>query len=270
MTSIALNCMILGDSPDFAFVVHIDLTKRIDDLKSAIKKKRPDVFGDSPAVNMVLWKVDIALDVANEKLSALQRGESRLCIDIELGGEKLRALQQIGKAFSVLDGDDDDGETVRVLIERVEESSSSPARVLRRSRSVFDKEKLVDDWIDDTEVSLNKRRRTTAYTSDSVNRQSSEPDVFAGFALSQGSVASQNLTREVREKGLDYYYDAGKSASANTTWSIAKIDDTLRVQRIFFQFQKERGKSEEWPKDGLSIGMVHFLMQLGIDTLTLM
>ena len=61
-SSIALNCMVLGDSPDFAFVVRMDPTKRIDNLKIAVKKRRPDVFGDSPAVNMVLWKVDIALN----------------------------------------------------------------------------------------------------------------------------------------------------------------------------------------------------------------
>ena len=44
--------MVLGDSPDFAFVVRMNPTKRIDDLKGAIKERRPGVFGDSLAVNM--------------------------------------------------------------------------------------------------------------------------------------------------------------------------------------------------------------------------
>ena len=65
MTSIALNCMILGDSPDLVFVVRIDPAKRIDELKCVIKERRSDVFGASPAVNMVLWKVEIALNASN-------------------------------------------------------------------------------------------------------------------------------------------------------------------------------------------------------------
>ena len=115
MTSdlIALNCLILGNSPEFAFVVEIDPAKTIDHLKSAIKKRRPDVFGDVLDVHISLWKVDIALDVPNEKLLALQSG-SDLCIETVIGGERLRALQQIGKTFPTVGCD----ETVRVLIER--------------------------------------------------------------------------------------------------------------------------------------------------------
>jgi len=246
--------MIFGDSPDFAFVVNIDPAKRIDDLKSVIKERRPDVFGDSPAVNMVLWKVDIPLDVANEKLSALERRDSKLCIETVLGGEKLRVLQRIGKAFPAM-GDD---ETVRVLIERAEDSSSSPVKTLKRSASLIFDEVPVGDGFDVTE-GLIKRRRLAAPSS--VKRQNADLDIFAGHVLSQGSVVSRNLAEEIREKGLDYYYDSGKSASSNVTWSIAKIDETLRVQRLFFQFQRERGEPEEWPEDGLPIGMIHFVLR---------
>jgi Crinkler effector protein N-terminal domain len=113
MTTIALNCMVLGDSPDFAFVVEIDPTKRIDHLKNIIKERRPDVFGNILAIHLTLWRVDIALDVPGEELSALQSG-SYLCIKTTLGGEKLRSLQQIDKVFPVASCD----EIVQVLVER--------------------------------------------------------------------------------------------------------------------------------------------------------
>src|SRR4051794_21466880 len=113
MTTIALNCMVFGDSPDFAFIVEIDPTKRIDHLKSAIKERRPDVFGDVLAIHLILWRVDIALDTPGGKLSFLESGSS-LCIETILGGEKLRSLQQINKVFPVRSCD----EIVQVLVER--------------------------------------------------------------------------------------------------------------------------------------------------------
>ena len=74
---IALNCMILGESPDLAFVVEADRTKSIDHLKNLIKERRPDVFGDVVSVHITLWQVVIPLDVPNSKLNLVSKNRAR-------------------------------------------------------------------------------------------------------------------------------------------------------------------------------------------------
>jgi hypothetical protein len=118
MASFSLNCMLFGESPELAFVVDVDPTKRIDHLREAIKTKRSDVFRGVPTVLMNVWKVDIALDTPSEKLSALKEtggaGPSDSYIQTAIGGERLRALQQIGKAFQSEAND----ELIQVPVER--------------------------------------------------------------------------------------------------------------------------------------------------------
>ena len=113
MNTITLNCMVLGDSPDHAFVVEINPAKRVDHLKRAIKEIRPDVFCDVLAIHMVLWRVNIALDEPGRKLLA-PRSSSSFYIETILDGEKLSSLQRIEKVFNVADDD----ENVHVLVER--------------------------------------------------------------------------------------------------------------------------------------------------------
>lgn len=274
---IALNCLILGELPDFAFVVEIDSLKRIDHLKSAIKERRPDVFGNVPAVHLTLWRVDLAFDTLDEKLAALQ-SSSDLCIETTMGGEKLRALQQVDKAFPVVSDD----ETVHILIERPLGRSSVSVwcihlgviselilttnrtaiacgleKTLKRPRPVTpDEEEETDDVV--IAEGSSKRNRLSTYLASEC--QDDEPDILAGYVLSQGSESSHYLAQKVQDKGLDYYYKAGSFASANSTWSIAKIDELLRVERVVFEFLKLHGLPQAWPADGLPIGTLYSIL----------
>src|SRR3954447_7902423 len=110
--TIALNCMVLGESPDLAFAIEADPTKSADLLKILIKERRPDVFGDVVSVLIRLWKVKIRLDTPSKKLSVLTEDPSA-CIETKLGGSRLRPLQKIGELFPT----DGVGETVDIIVE---------------------------------------------------------------------------------------------------------------------------------------------------------
>ena len=132
---------------------------------------------------------------------------------------------------------------------------SSPVRTLKRSRSLFlDEEEEETDVAVSTENS-SKRRQLSTYTNSTHQRE--ETDIFSEYVLSQGCESSQNLAKKVLDNGLEYYYEAGRSASVKSTSSIAKIDEILRIESTFFEFQKLRGLPSEWPVDGLTIGMMY-------------
>ena len=108
---ITLNCMVLGESPELAFVIEIELSKSIDHLKKLIKERRPDVFDNIVSVHIILWKVTIALDMPSRKLSVLEKNEVT-----KLGGEKQHALQKIAKVFPIEAEDHD--VVIDIAIER--------------------------------------------------------------------------------------------------------------------------------------------------------
>src|SRR3954463_14948738 len=133
---------------------------------------------------------------------------------------------------------------------------------MKRPRSsTLDEEQLDHDVIVE---SLGKRHRLSIRTGSTYRGK--EDDVFSGKILSQGVESSQTIVKNVENNGLDYYYEAGKTASAGSIWSIEKIDEILRVERNFFEFQRLRGMSQEWPADGLSIDDCTAFMQLVADS----
>jgi hypothetical protein len=62
MATIALLCLVHGDSADHAFPVRIDKTLLIGDLKKEIKKEKAPEFDKFAADKLNLWKVDISYD----------------------------------------------------------------------------------------------------------------------------------------------------------------------------------------------------------------
>ena len=52
-----LECWIVGDPLTERFIVEVDGTKRVKDLRQAIKEERDDVLSDVKPVNIILWKV---------------------------------------------------------------------------------------------------------------------------------------------------------------------------------------------------------------------
>ena len=113
-STITLNCLVLGDVPPtrHAFIVNIAKTATTDELKDAIKEKKYNSFHDLDATDLVLWKVDIPLDVPNPALHVL---ESTHNIDIKaLHGKELPALRKIGRSFPGELAD----EHVHVIVER--------------------------------------------------------------------------------------------------------------------------------------------------------
>jgi hypothetical protein len=63
-------------------------------------------------------------------------------------------------------------------------------------------------------------------------------------------------------KGLEYFYTIGMSATITPTCSKSKINNQERVERLFFEFQKSRGLPEAWPENGLTIDDCVAFMQL--------
>lgn len=248
--------MVLGDSPDLAFVVEIDPTKRIDHLKTLIKERRPDVFGDIMSIHVVLWKVKIPLDVPNKKLSALTK-KSSACIETELGGEKLRALQRITDVFPVETQD----EIIEVLTERsisvIKDEHTSP---LFNAETVTTSKKNPSNH-SENEKRPNKRPRILS----PPPYQDDESQASLTQDTSRLS-SSQSLARQLKGKGLEFYYDAGKSATATPTWSITKVEDAKRVEKMVFEFLKARKLPEEWPVDGFVIEDCTAFMQMVADS----
>jgi hypothetical protein len=57
MTTLTLECWIVGDTLTERFLVQVDSNKLVKDLKQAIKEERDDVLSDIKAVNIMLWGV---------------------------------------------------------------------------------------------------------------------------------------------------------------------------------------------------------------------
>lgn len=113
---------------------------------------------------------------------------------------------------------------------------------------------------DDHEESQGKNQQLSIRTGYSY--RSKEDDAFTGNILAQGIESSQVIAKNIQDNGLDYYYKAGKTASSGSTWSISKVDEFLRVERNFFEFQRLRGMPQEWPADGLAINDCTAFMKL--------
>ena len=64
---------------------------------------------------------------------------------------------------------------------------------------------------------------------------------------------SKRHITNVLERGLSYFYEAGNDAITKSTSSELTIDDSRKIENMFFEFQKLRGLPEGWPKTGLLI-----------------
>jgi hypothetical protein len=140
-------------------------------------------------------------------------------------------------------------------------ASGQKGPLIKRNRSLmFD-----EDQDDDSEVTerLSKRQRWLIRAGSSYR---SKDDIFAGKMLAQGVESGRNIAEVVKTNGLDYYYEAGKNASAITTWSHSKIDEFLRIEHNLFEFQRLCGKPQEWPADGLPIDDCTAFMQMLADS----
>lgn len=103
-----LNCLVLGDSAEHAFVVDIDPNKCVDHLKSAIKEKRPDILSNVLAIYLRLWKVDVDVFTLSKVLA-----DGRHHIETTLDGLLLRPLQKIKDVFPTIRYN----ENINILIE---------------------------------------------------------------------------------------------------------------------------------------------------------
>ena len=59
---LSLNCLVLGDEPERVFIVEIEKTKSVSNLKRLIKEESSSSFGNVDAKNIDLWMVDLHLD----------------------------------------------------------------------------------------------------------------------------------------------------------------------------------------------------------------
>jgi hypothetical protein len=294
MTSgpVSLNCLIIEDPAECAFVVEIDSNKRVDHLRSIIKERRPDVFKDALSIHMSLWRVDVDPGYLIEK-SLAHKNNLRHLIENILEGHRLNPLQPINKAFPIGLNE----ENVHVLIERptliAAESSIGP--LIKRSDSVTYSKGFYEDNDDDGDSTIlfkgsGRRKRSSSLRS--VSTKISQPltldDIETGnnndegteygsqqkrrkfssinndddleerkpLISSHGSELGRKLAKNIDEKGLEYYTKAGRNASTTSIQSFSKQNDFKRLERIFFDYQEKRGKAREWPDNGLTIGML--------------
>ena len=69
--SFTLNCLVVGDDPDQLFPVRISKKKRIDSLKSLIKKMKAPHLDHIAASDLDLWQVSFPIDDLETELGAL-------------------------------------------------------------------------------------------------------------------------------------------------------------------------------------------------------
>jgi hypothetical protein len=225
-----LNCMVLGESPDLAFVIEADPTKSADHLKILIKERRPDVFGDVVSVLISLWKVKIRLDTPNKKLSVLTEDPSA-CIETKLDGSRMRPLQKIRELFP----SDRVGETVDIIVEPPVDvktpnlTATAPIPPKRPLPLEF------DDQGDEQSSSL-----AAAPSTPSVKMPRRTP-------------LEDRVKTYVESNGVDHYYKIGRKAKTASTMSHMTIAERDRVERMFVRYQEMRGVSVTWPRKGPTI-----------------
>ena len=98
---ITLNCIVRGDLPTIqrAFTVKISLNETIDYLRRMIKKTLTPCFDHIVANHLILWKVDIPLDMLNNRFAHLKSDINFDIMNI-LGGDMLLPTRKIGKVFT--------------------------------------------------------------------------------------------------------------------------------------------------------------------------
>jgi Crinkler effector protein N-terminal domain len=90
--TIAINCLILGDTEEEIFVVEIPVTKTVSALRKVIKTERPGIFGDVDAVKITLCTAFKPYDDIKDLT--------------ELPKPNLKALSRIDKVFAHLAPDE--------------------------------------------------------------------------------------------------------------------------------------------------------------------
>jgi Crinkler effector protein N-terminal domain len=105
MATIALLCLVHGDSADHAFPVRIDKTLLIGDLKKEIKKEKAPEFDKFAADKLNLWKVDISYDDED--------AVKQLVLKVTNTVKKMSPLSKISKYF----GDEPMEEHIHVVIQ---------------------------------------------------------------------------------------------------------------------------------------------------------
>src|ERR1044071_2935581 len=60
--NVALICLVEGDSKEKAFKVIAGINDDVNDLKEKIKGKKPNLFVNTDANDIVLWKVNISIN----------------------------------------------------------------------------------------------------------------------------------------------------------------------------------------------------------------
>src|SRR3989337_468345 len=96
MSTITLSCLVVGENPyENAFIIKFNKSEAVSELRKAIKEEIDD---NVKAKDLKLWKVDISLEVENEKLD-LVNTKINVNIKEELGGVELLSLSKISKHF---------------------------------------------------------------------------------------------------------------------------------------------------------------------------
>jgi Crinkler effector protein N-terminal domain len=60
--NLELNCLVQGDNVQGIFIVRVNPSEAVYDLKKAIQRERKDVFEDVGAVKLMLWKFSVPID----------------------------------------------------------------------------------------------------------------------------------------------------------------------------------------------------------------
>lgn len=223
------------------------------------------MFDAVMSVHITLWKVKIPLDVSNKKFSALMKKPLPAHVEIELGGERLRALQRITNVFQAETLD----EVVEVLVERpvsaIKDENANPPLAMNVSIPSPIATKLKMTLRDRSSIGKRPEKRLRAL---SPLKEEEPDDDSQGFPTQDTSrlSSSQSLARQLQQKGLEFYYNAGRTATATPAWSISKVEDTKRVEQMFFEFQKARKLPQEWPANGLAIDDCTAFMQMIADS----
>ncbi|RHZ57883.1 hypothetical protein Glove_382g64 [Diversispora epigaea] len=100
MNPITLNCLVEKDNPrENCFMVKINQTETVSDLKELIKDKTKNTFVTIDANQLKLWKVNVSLLESNEKLNVLIEREPAM-IEQKLMGNKLLATKKVSNYFN--------------------------------------------------------------------------------------------------------------------------------------------------------------------------
>jgi len=85
MSTLELNCLVLGDDRSHIFTIEIPDTKTVSALKKAIKDEKKPAFDHIPADTLILWNVSVRDDEhLEENIKELDKALSPMDVLLEV------------------------------------------------------------------------------------------------------------------------------------------------------------------------------------------